>query len=309
MLTAEQLEIRKTRVTATDATAIVGVNPWKTAHDVWAAKVRGDTIEPSMRMRIGDRAEAMVMELLAEERKLTLATATTQIDRVHTWLCATPDRLVMDVSPVKDAQVRGVAEAKVVGMRVAHHWGEEGDEVPDYVRVQVQVQLTVTRTRIGYVAALLGTELRIFEVEHEPDLEAAILEECEKFHRFYLVPRVPPPPDASEASKRALEAAWPRNRLGMLAATPDLATVAQRYLDAAAQAKAAEEQMSLAGNLLRAHIGEHEGIEGFGFKATWKASAGGGVDWKGVAEKLGAPAELVEQFKRPGSRRLLVKAT
>lgn len=306
-LTPEQLEIRRTRVTATDATAIVGVNPWKNASAVWASKFAPPT-EQNQRQKIGERAEAMVMDLLAEERELYLAPAPTVVDPLHTWLCATPDRYIVTRSD-GTGKIQGVAEAKVVGLRVAHHWGDDGDEIPDYVRVQVQVQMTVTRTKLALVAALLGTELRIFEVEHEPDLEAAILEECERFHRHYLVPRVPPPPDASDGSRRAIEAAWPRNRLGMIAATPDFSTTAGEYLSAQADARAADERMEHAGNVLRASIGEHEGIDGFGFRATWKLRASGGVDWKAVAEELGAPADVIEKHRRPGSRVLLVKRT
>ena len=303
-LTPEQLEIRRNRVSASDAAAIVGVNPYRTAHDVWLAKVTEERSEENERMTLGHAVEPVILRLLAQRRNLALTSCTTIVHPTHTWLCATPDAMVTEHDTF-DA----VAEAKLVGSRLAHHWGEDGDAIPDYVRVQVQVQMTCTITKRAFVGALLGTELRDFVVEHDPDLEAAVLEECEKFHRFYLAPRLPPPPDASEASRRAIEAAFPRHDRSYVPLTPDYVRVARDYLEANDAIKAAEEKKNAAGNLLRAFIGEHEGAAGFGFRATWKATEAGGVDWKALALELGATPEMQKKYQRAGVRRLLVKET
>lgn len=305
-LTPEQLAMRRTRITGTDATAIVGVNRYKTAHDVWLDKC-GDA-SPQVEnesMSLGHLLEAPILETAAKRRGVILVEASTVVDPVHSWFCATPDRLIVHPNP--KMHTVGVAEAKLVGFRMAKDWGEEGDEVPDYVRIQVQCQMTVTRTKVALVAALIGSEVRIFDLEHEPDLEAVILEECERFHRVYVVPRIPPPPDATESSRRALEAAWPRSRGAMVPATSDMAQVARDYLDAIRLEKDAEQKKTLAGNLLRAYIADNDGVEGLGIRATWKASEGGGVDYAALAKALGATPEQIKQYQRPGTRRLLVK--
>lgn len=300
-LTQEQLEIRRTRVSASDAAAIVGANPFRTAHDVWLSKVNEERVEENERMRLGHMLEPSIIYMIAERRGLAYASSGTVLDIDREWLCATPDAMAQSDS------VEGVVEAKLVGHRLAHHWGEEGDEIPDYVRVQVQVQMTVTRRRVAWVGALLGTELRDFVIEHDADLEAAVLEECEKFHRVYLTPRVPPPPDASDASRRAIEAAFPRHGKSYAALTPEYARVARDYIEANAAIKEAETRKGLAGNLLRAFIADNEGAAGFGVRATWKAPEAGGIDWKALALELGATEEMQKKYQRSGSRRLLVK--
>jgi putative phage-type endonuclease len=306
-LSIEQLELRRTKITATDATAIVGVNPWRTALDVYVDKVEGSSFMGNMATRIGDRAEALIMDLLAEECGLVLAPATTEVHPICGWAAATPDRLVL--AEPGGPRV-GVAEAKCVGFRQAAQWGDSGDldDVPDYVLVQVQWQMICTRTRKAHVAALLGTELRVYEVAHDEDLALSLLEACDEFRRTHWEARIPPPATTPEATA-AIARLYPRCK-GVMAQADDAAEwAAEKYLRARAARMSAEAEEEAAKASLMAAIGEREGIEGVGWRATWKAPKGGMTEWKAVAEELGAPAELIAKHTKPHARRFLLKGT
>lgn len=304
-LTKEQLELRKELVTATDATAICGTNPYRSQLDVYADKMaeEPEVVDGAraVRMALGNALEEPIMQLLAAERQLVLAPATTERHGILTWLGATPDRAVLDRP---SGSRMAVAEAKLVGSRMVENW-DEGP--PDYVHVQVQVQMTVTRTKLAYVAALLeGTDFRIFEVEHDPDLECAIIEACDTFRCRHLIPRIPPAASANRDARAAFARLYPRHKAGMVIASGDAEVVARRYLDARARAAEAEAEAEAAANYLKAVIRDHEGIDGRSWKATWKTPANGTASWKDIATELGATPALIAQHTTPASRRFLL---
>jgi putative phage-type endonuclease len=302
MLSAAQLALRKSKVTATDATAIVGVNPYRTPLQVWQEKVSTEIPEPitSEAIEIGQHAEGMIMELLAKRRGLVLAPGDTVIHPIFDWIAATPDRIVLDARGKRIA----VAEAKMVGFRMASKWGEAP---PDYVQVQVQWQMIATSTRMAYVAALLGTELLIYEQHHDQELADALVRTCAAFWERFVVTKTPPPPTGRDEDREFLTRYFAGRREGMLKADGAAEAAAALFFEARAAREEAQEREDEAANVLRAAIGDHEGIEGREWRATWKHDSSGGVDWKSVANELGAPPELVARFTRPGPRKFLCK--
>lgn len=273
-LTPEQIEKRKGLITATDAAAICGVSPWATAHDVYAQKLGlVPPLKQTFAMRRGHALEALGIEWLAEARAPMIVSPAGDVTRVHRildWLGATPDALVF---PAADEQACAVGEVKTAGVRAAAAWDDEDGEpcVPDHYLVQVQVQLTVVGVKKAYVAAMLATEdePRLYEIEHDPDLEVAVLEACDDFRRNHLEPRIPPPFDGTEAAARLVKALFPRPTRDMLASTPETETLAAAYFAAKEREKCARDEAEQAAALLCAHIGEHEGISGAGWRALW----------------------------------------
>jgi len=161
-----------------------------------------------------------------------------------------------------------LAEAKVVGLRTASRWTEESP--PDYVIVQCAWQMAVTSMPLVYVPALLGTELRIYEVERDQHLEGALFELCERFWRRHVLARVPPSPDGSEAARKMLAAVWPKHNAGIVSAPAAAEELAEAFHRARVAEAAAKAEKELAQQKLTQLIGAHEGIESPNFRATWK---------------------------------------
>lgn len=273
-LTPEQLEQRKRLITATDAAAICGVSPFATAHDVYAQKL--GLVPPLVQnfaMRRGHAMEALGVEWLAEAHAPLIVERSGDVTRTHpvmTWLGATPDALVFEVPGAKPI---AVGEVKTAGVRAAAAWDDDiGDPcIPEQYLVQIQVQLTVVGVKRALVVGMLATEdePRIYEVEHEPDLESAILEACDDFRRNHLEPRIPPPNDGSEAAGRLIKALFPRPTRDMLHAGADAEALAERFLEAKEREAEAREEAKRLEAVMCAQIGEHEGISGAGWRALW----------------------------------------
>lgn len=301
--------MRAAGLSATDMTVIAGVTPYgRTVHDVYLSKLGlEEEREQTSAMSLGHRLEPVALALLSDERSLTITPGTTEQHPIMTWAVATPDGNVLDAP---DGQRIAVAEAKAVGLRMASRWGENGDDetIPDEVRVQVAWQMIVTRVKRAHVVALIGTEARFYDVEHDDDLATALLEMGDTFWRKHVLTKVAPPIDGSESAAAMVRQLFRRASAPLIDAPAEAEQLVHDYLAAKEALDAAETRKRAAQAKLEAMIGEHEGLRGADWIATWKERAGS-PDYKALAEKLGATKALIEQYRREGSRVLNVKTT
>ncbi len=277
MLTAEQIQLRRSGLAATDLVRLSGASPWGTAHDVYREKTAepDDEIVPVADARnIGQVLEPLVLELLADARGLRLTPGKTERHASVPHFLATPDANVV-LFP-SDPKRIAVAEVKCVGARLFHKWAD--DEIPDYVRVQVAWQCLVCDVPRAYVGALLGTEFRSYIVEREPNLEAALCQLADGFWRSHVLTRLPPAPDGSESARKMLASVFRKVNVGLVSAPAEAEEWAERYRAAKAAREAAETDEETAKQNLQRLIGENEGIESPHFKATWKWQKGGRVE-------------------------------
>lgn len=307
-LTKEQLELRKTGITATDATAICGMNPYRGAFAVWLDKV-GEMPEQVMNeeaIELGHEMEPLIMERLSRTRGLLLQSGETVRSAREQWVLATPDRFVIDV--VNNERMRvGVAEAKNVGIRTVHDWGDADDGMPDYVHVQVQWQMLATNLRAAYVAALLaGTAFRVIRVEHDDALAETLLNVCGDFYQKHVIGRVPPPPDGSKRTLDLLSSVFPRESAGIIPAPADAEMWAEKFIAARKAESAAKKAKKEAEARLKLMCGKHLGLASTNWQLKWATTKSWGVDWEGLARAIGATPELIEKFKKPGVRTFML---
>jgi hypothetical protein len=170
-------------VGASELGAIMGCDPYTTPLQLWRRK-RG--LDPATvanaAMAVGTALEGPVVALArghvlepVRRNHLTFAHHTLP-------LFATPDAFVG-----RDR----VLEAKVVGVRGAWDWD---DDPPCRVQLQVQGQLLVTGRSAGYVAALIGTELRLYLLPADHVVQASIADAVTTFVERHLDPGIPPDP-------------------------------------------------------------------------------------------------------------------
>jgi putative phage-type endonuclease len=280
VLTEAQLVQRRNLLTASDVPAVLGLNPWRTALDVYLEKTGvAEPREDTWRSRRGHAVEPIILDAIAEKRGVHIARVQRTFE--HTtipWLGATPDALA---NVPHHQAITAVAEAKEVGVRVSHHWNDpETDEerVPDYVLIQGQVQITVLRTHHPQVdRALYGAWLpyedapRVVDVAHDPELEAAIVEGCEKFRRDHLLPRKPPA-GATPGQQIALaKALFPKPvRPVLMPSDVEVELLAQQYIAARDAKKSAEETLEELKARFIDRIKDTEGFDGQGWRAKWR---------------------------------------
>lgn len=296
-LTAEQLEMRRTGLGASEFAAVCGVNPWRAPIDIWLEKTgRAEPQPETAAMRAGNRFEPMIAQWYAEEVGGVLEQGTTLRHPTENWIFATPDYFVA----IPD-DPRRLVEVKYVGARVAHHWA---DGIPEYVVVQVTIQEHVTEIPRADVSAYLELpDWRILPCPYDPDLAAALVDIGRDFWTNHVLPDKPPPIDSSSSYRSYLAKRWPRDLLPMKRAPEEAAQWVAQRRQAQHDIVVADERKSEAENQLRSLIGEHEGLLGEGWRVTWRRSKSSGTDWKGLAHELGATAEQIEKFARAGTRR------
>jgi len=258
-LSASDLALRAGRIGASLVPAIVGVSPWAGPLDAFLTLTGRAMREDSPAMRHGHRWEASIVDAWCAETGKPVEYRGTVVHPLHDCICATPDRVVLGES--------AVLECKLVGARQAHHW--DGG-VPDYVLVQVVTQIACTNAEKGYVAAFIGgTDFRHFTIDRDVELESAVLDVVRRFHVDHVLADSPPPVDDRTTAK-ALQALFQKSRGDIVPAPSELAEWARVYNFAKGAKADAEAMMEKAKAQMCAAIGEHDGIEGDGWRATWR---------------------------------------
>ena len=186
------LQYRKKGITGTDAGAIVGLNPYSSAFQVYQDKITEETEEfDNESMRQGRDLEEYVARRFTEETGLRVRKANAIYQNVkHPFMLADFDRLVVG----QDAGL----ECKTASAYSADKWAD--GKIPLHYQMQVQHYLAVSGYRKWYVAALvMGREFIVREVERDEELIADLITIEEKFWKDNVLAGVVPAPDGSNA--------------------------------------------------------------------------------------------------------------
>lgn len=156
---AEWLAARKRDVTASDASALLGINPYKTAFDLWAEKTgRKPDAEDSDVFRRGRAMEFIAIDWLREDYpdwKITHSYNNRYYRDPVGRIGATPDAFV--VRP--DRKGRGVIQIKSASDYSVKNWIDpETKEItpPLYVAVQALIEAELTKASYAMVALIVS---------------------------------------------------------------------------------------------------------------------------------------------------------
>ena len=178
---------------------------------------------------------------------------------------------------------------------------------PEYVD-QVQWQMFVTGAKYADVAVLLsGLVFRIERVEADPVYQTTLFDKAVAFRE--LVRTMTPPPLTGNDSDTLAEVK-PQSSNTYAVADPQLDHIARLYIEAKAEAEAADASLKEMAIAIKEAIGDGEGVKGRGWLATWKTNkASVKVDWESIADVLrGVAPETYEQSvakftaEKPGAR-------
>lgn len=275
----------------TDVPRILGIAPFGGPIDAYRRIVEGYSPPMNPAMKRGLRLEPVVRAIYVDETEATLEPHPGYLrSKRHEFMGASVDDLAR-----RDGE-KLVAEYKTAGLRQMRHWGESGtDQVPDHYRVQVAWYLAATGLPAGDLAVLIaGDDFRCYRIERDLELESMLLEACERFWVDHVKAQKPPPPDASEGYSSYLAARYPNSNGAMLTATPELERLARSFQTVRGARELAEDAEREARNKLVAAIGEADGIQGDGWRVTYRPTKGRAVtDWKAVVHEACVADELV----------------
>jgi putative phage-type endonuclease len=293
-LSEEQQEIRAKGVGASEVASLVGLDPYAGPIDLYRRKVEGFRSEDTVHTERGRFLEDAILRWYEQRTGNRLDRCGSMAHETHPLVLATPDALVPDVR---------VVEAKAPGWRTAHEWDDGA--VPDKYVAQATQQMAVTGLDTADIVAYLDEDLRIVTVDYDAELAASLIDAIETFWRKHVIPRIPPPPDASKSYSEWVKDRFAKTRGEVLTATPEVEAWARRLIAAKKQLAAIEEEERLARNHLEMFIGDAGAMHGEGFKLSYKHNKSSTrVDWEGLANDVGyGPEQLSKHsYEKPGPR-------
>jgi putative phage-type endonuclease len=321
ILLAEEIELedeflanRRKGIGSSDVAAIVGMNPWKTAFDVWVEK-RGlvEQQPASVSMKVGRAVERAIAEEYQSVtgRLVRWQGDVQQVDPAEDWRRCHPDGLLM----YED----GGLECKHVGARQVSRYGPSGTDIlPEEHVIQCVWMMSITKRQFWDLTAWLGPrDLRIYTILRDVELEENLVDRCRRFWTENVLGNVAPDVSPEQADAEFFKKRFPIAMGGIRPATPEEEALAF-HLEAARRAFAeVKGTRELVENEMKLSIGEAEGIQGPGFRVTWKNDRPKvKVDWPAVARELSAThqdstalARAVAEFTTtaPGVRRFLTR--
>lgn len=199
MTREEWLEERRKYIGASDMPAVLGVDPFRSALDVYLEK-RGmaPDREQTAAMEAGLALERAVLDWYGQRHGVEIVYGGELVTApvVGTWAACTPDGYQLvdrDRVPV---------QVKCTGKTT--DWDER---VPEHVYVQVQHEIMVLGSKSAVALALVSTwggfDLRPYAVQRDDALIARIKAAGDDMARRIL-DGDPPDPDGSDAAKRAV---------------------------------------------------------------------------------------------------------
>lgn len=184
----EWLRERKNYLGGSDLGAIAGLNPYRTALDVYLDKTSDDIrCETSPAMRWGTLLEDTIAKEYAEVTGQTIEIEPNTIYHPSMkFLGANIDRWVGDKEYVLECKTAGFTRGK--------EWGEEGtDQIPESYLVQVAYYAAICAVPKVDIAVLIGgQDFRIYTYERTKELEDKLIKIACNFWHNHIEKRIPP---------------------------------------------------------------------------------------------------------------------
>jgi len=250
--------------------ALMGVNPFADAWDVYRQTALGEKFQSNVKMELGNLLERHVLELVAEDSGLTFEYPGTLTVPGKDFLAATPDA----VEYTSTVQMKTLNPVNYL----SDAWGPDGSGyVPTHTYYQANWEAGVFRDYYGRapsyarVIPYCGTVWRMHICEFDEALYELCKEEAERFWVNHVIPKKPP---------LRLE----RDEVPEWVKDEGYAPLVERYLELRDEEKAIhDEKRDIAAALRRA--AEKCGIE-TSAGTVRVLEAKGRVNWKALAKDL-----------------------
>jgi len=184
----EWLRERKNYLGGSDLGAIAGLNPYRTALDVYLDKTSDDiTEETSPAMRWGNLLEEAVAKAYSEDTGYDVAIEPNTIYHPSMkFLGANIDRWVGDKEYI--------LECKTAGFNKGKEWGDLGtDQIPESYLIQCVFYASICDVPKVDIAVLIGgQDFRIYTYERNKELEDKLIKIACNFWHNHIEKRIPP---------------------------------------------------------------------------------------------------------------------
>lgn len=302
MTREEWLRYRRCGIGGSDASVILGENPWRSVLQLWEEKTGdgavtdqgneytywGNVMEPII------RKEFMIRTGLKVRQKHAMI-----FHVMFPFMFADVDGIVTDENGEKC-----IFEAKIASQYKEKDW-ETG--IPKEYYLQVQHYLEVCGMEKAYVAVLIGgNNFKIYTVIRDREVIAELLCKEREFWEEHVLTGIPPVADASKATAEYLDSRYCDPVSDSIQLPEDMKEILQAYGKVDARLKELEKKKTGLSNKIKAAMEEHEKGEVDGMTVQWKKVEREGVDSKRLKSEK---PELFQEYRSVSSyRRLTVAA-
>ncbi len=193
MLTEKQIEARSKGIGGSDAAAVMGFSPFRSAFEVWLEKTGRHKFEPTKETHPWLYWGHMLEDIVAKEYSKVTGykvrnRRNTSIHKEHKWMLGHPDRFVVGQKKILECKIARESTAN-------KDWGTGADEVKQPYIIQVQHYMAITGSTSADIAVLIGnSDFRKYEIPRDDELIEMIIDQCGSFYKKHIVTDIPPPP-------------------------------------------------------------------------------------------------------------------
>ena len=294
----EWLRYRKRGLGGSDAGAVCGLNPYRTAMQVYDDKTTDATEETDNEaMRKGRELEDYVARRFMEAAGKKVRRANFMYyDEENPFMLADVDRMIV-------GENAGL-ECKTASPYLADRW--KNGEIPVSYQIQCYHYMSVCNADAWYIAVVIfGREFKYYRIERDEEVISDLRQIERNFWESHILKRILPEPDGSELAdkvisgyfKKSMEETIPlRGFDEKLGRRQEL----ESLLDEMTTEKKQIEQE------LKLYLGEAEAAENANYRVSWKSVNSQRIDEKRLKEER---PEVYEQYRKTLSfRRFTVKA-
>lgn len=294
----EWLKYRKKGITGTDAGAIVGLNPYVSAMDVFQDKLL-DNIElkDNEAMKQGRELEEYVARRFMETTGKKVRKANyIYVNEKNPYMLADFDRLIV-------GEEAGL-ECKTVSPYSADKWKD--GKIPLHYQMQVQHYLAVSGYKCWYIAALIfGQDFIIRKIDRDEELINDLITVEKRFWKNNVKANVMPAPDGSEAFTGAISKMYEESKRDKTVQLFGLETELARRREIDDLINKLDKEKNAIDQKIKLEMEDAAYAETDGYKISWVSSISQRLDTKKLKEE--SPEVYSKYVKDINSRRFMVK--
>lgn len=290
----EWLKHRQAGIGGSDASCIAGLNPWKSAIQLYMDKKEENPKEQkSLRMELGNRLEGLVAELFTEATGLKVRNVNGILKNdKYPFAIANIDRAIVGE--------KAFLECKTTNSYALKEW-EEG--VPAHYEIQCLHYMAITGATHCYIAALIGNSDFIWhKIERDQETIDYLMQIEKDFWENNIEKDVVPMPDGSDAYSEYLKKKYDKSNgqvieLHLLENGVDKLN---RYDEIVTDIKALESEKKLIEQEIQLYMEEFEVAKIGDRKVTWKSSSRNTIDSKKLKAEM---PDIAQQYMKTSTSR------
>ena len=294
----EWLLYRKQGIGGSDAGAVCGLNPYRTAIQVYYDKT-SDALEvvDNEAMRQGREFEEYVARRFCEASGKKVRKANAMFyDENYPFMLADVDRMVV-------GENAGL-ECKTASPYTEGNWQE--DKIPLSYQLQCHHYMSVCNADAWYLAVLIyGRDFKYYKIERDEEIIRDLIRMEKEFWNEHVLKRVIPDPDGSKVADAALAEHFNKTESVSIPLTgfDEKLKRRQELLSLLDKMETEKRQID---QELKIYLGEAEVAENTSYRVSWKPVTRSSLDEKRLKEE---EPEIYDKYLRvTSSRRFTVRA-